>query len=394
MQCDNSHRLLERTALLYEKYEVGNRDTFNVFSVLRTESDEVNLHSRFLAALLDHRKSRDEPQQNLKDFLRSVARVNNFDLDGAEVEREHLNIDILILNRRSRQSVVIENKIWARDQPRQLARYAGQMENDGYYRPHLLYLTLDGHDPGKNSADGHESTCVSYKDDLVPWLERCQKRAYDEPALRETVAQYVRLVRKLTGTDIGGVYMNELSKLILENNNLVLVHDLNEAMVDAKVSLLEKLWKDIDCKLRECVRDLPGKNDKSDISPEKIRNFVVSKQKRVYHGLYYGFTKGASLGVEVEDRICFGVACTKDDHEAEYSKLKAALEGRAPSSDWWPWYQWAPGNLNLRRPTRENLELLADSRARQKFAEGVADGLSNVWNRVRRAGLAESSPGT
>ena len=385
--------MLERTALLYEKYESGNRATFNVFSVLRTESDEVNLHSRFLAALLDHRKSRDEPQQNLKDFLRSVARVDNFDLDGAEVEREHHNIDILILNRRSRQSVVIENKIWARDQPRQLARYAGQMEKDGYYRPHLLYLTLDGHDPGKNSADGRESTCVSYKDDLVPWLKRCQKRAYDEPALRETVAQYVRLVRKLTGTDIGGVYMNELSKLILENNNLVLVHDLNEAMVDAKVSLLEKLWKDIDCKLRECIHDLPERTDESDISPQKIRDFVTSR-KYVYHGLYYSFTKSASLGVEVEDRIYFGVVCNRNDHEAEYNELKSALGGRARSSEWWPWYQLAPGGLHLKYPTRENLALLADSSARQKYAQCVADSLSYVWDRVRRVGLAENPPGT
>ena len=393
MQCDSSRLLLERTALLYDKHEAGNQDAFNVFPVLRTESDEVNLHSRFLAALLDHRKSRDEPQKNLKDFLRSVARVDNFKLDGAEVKREHHNIDILILNRHSRQTLVIENKIWAGDQPRQLARYAEQMQQDGYREPHLLYLTLDGHAPDKNSAGGREVLCVSYKDDIVPWLERCQKRAYDEPALRETVAQYVRLVRKLTGTDIGGAYMNELSKLILENNNLVLVHDLNEAMIDAKVSLLEKLWRDIDCKLRARIHDLPERTDESDISPEKIRDFVTSR-KYVYHGLYYGFTKSASLGVEVEDRICFGVACTRNDHEAEYNKLKAALEGRARSSEWWPWYQWAPGDLYLKYPTRENLALLADSSARQKYAQGVADSLSYVWDRVRRAGLADSPPET
>ena len=42
---------------------------------------------------------------------------------------------------------------------------------------------------------------ISYKEDLPPWLKRCQKRAYDEPALRESVAQYLHLIAKLTGTD-------------------------------------------------------------------------------------------------------------------------------------------------------------------------------------------------
>ena len=96
----------------------------------------MNLHSRFLAALLNHRKSRDEPRQNLKDFLRSVAGADNFEMDGAEVERERHNINILISNWPSKQAVVIENKICAGDQHRQLARYTERMENDGYRDPH------------------------------------------------------------------------------------------------------------------------------------------------------------------------------------------------------------------------------------------------------------------
>ena len=120
MQVVNSRRLLERTALLSEKYGAREQDAFNIFSVLRTATDEVNLHSRFLAALLQHRKARDEPMQNLHDFLHSVADVDDFQMDDAEVLREHQNIDILIRNERSRNAVVIENKIRAEDQDRQL----------------------------------------------------------------------------------------------------------------------------------------------------------------------------------------------------------------------------------------------------------------------------------
>ena len=63
------------------------------------------------------------------------------------------------------------------------------------------------------------------------------------PALRESVAQYLRLVGKLTGTNFSEAYMNDLKKLCLTDDNLVLFHDLGEAMVEAKISLLVKRVK-------------------------------------------------------------------------------------------------------------------------------------------------------
>ena len=188
-QYDSARWLLERAALLYERHGAGKQETFNIFSVLRAESDEENLHSRFLVALLSHRKLDDTSSRNLEDFLCAIAGVDRVRLDGAEVERELHNIDILIRNSSSREAVVIENKIWAHDQPRQMARYAEHMENIGYHPPYLLYLTLDGRDPDEGSAGGRDVTSVSYRD-LIPWLERCQERAYGEPALRESIAQY------------------------------------------------------------------------------------------------------------------------------------------------------------------------------------------------------------
>ena len=106
------------------------------------------------------------------------------------------------------------------------------MKDQGYGNIHLLYLTLDGSGPSDVSFCGPDcearSHCktISYRNTLS-WLERCQQRAYDEPELRESVAQYRKLVQKLTGTDFKGAYMNELMALCLEGegSNLVLVHD-------------------------------------------------------------------------------------------------------------------------------------------------------------------------
>ena len=56
---------------------------------------------------------------------------------------------------------------------------------------HLLYLTPYGHDALRWIVPAiFPYKTISYRDKLPPWLERCQQRAYDEPELRESVAQY------------------------------------------------------------------------------------------------------------------------------------------------------------------------------------------------------------
>ena len=169
---DNYRLLLKHAALIYEKHEAGHKEPFNVFTVLRKASDEVNLHSRFLHALLDH-QSPDTGRQNLKDFLQKIG-VEKFELDGATVRREYKNIDILIANNATKQhSVVIENKIYAEDQPAQLRRYHKILQGEGHRDIHLLYLTLDGHDPSEDSIRDLKKKVISisYRDNLLPWLK-------------------------------------------------------------------------------------------------------------------------------------------------------------------------------------------------------------------------------
>ena len=242
------HRLLLKdAALLYAKHDAGRPEPFNVFSVLDIERDEVNCHSRFLKALLDYEKPGDEAKENLVDFLQGVAGVDNVDSfkQGVRVEREKDRIDIRITTNDKQHAVVIENKIGAGDQWRQLCRYYRKMKERGYGNIRLLYLKLNGGNPGEVSFCGPDCEArshwqaISYRNTLA-WLERCQQRAYDEPELRESAAQYRQLVQKLTGTDFKGAYMNELTELVLEGVNLVLVHDLNEAMIEAKVRLSEE----------------------------------------------------------------------------------------------------------------------------------------------------------
>ena len=388
--------LLLRAAVLYERHEAGRDDPFNVFSVLRSANDEVNLHSRFLHALLDHRKSQDSPRENLKDFLCCIYKdeqAPNVCPDTATVERERGNVDILIRDTESKHSLVIENKIWAEDQPRQLQNYAEGQEGHGF-DPHLLYLTPYGREASEESAGGLCYKRISYKKHIREWLVSCQKRAYDEPSLRESIVQYRRSIGKLTGTDLSEVYMDELSNLCMEGENLVLVHDLNRAMTKARISLLEKLWNEIESKIKETT-DLPDNGEPSDISQGRIRRFVTLSRNYKWHGLYYPFSSGAKLGIEVDHHIFFGISCWREGHQVEFDKIKNRLDGfeGGDNNEKWPWLCWNPTdpNPNLRQPNREHLELLANEETRAKYVEELVNGVDRLWREIKCKGLVNWS---
>ncbi|MCY4005033.1 MAG: PD-(D/E)XK nuclease family protein [Rhodospirillales bacterium] len=383
---DTYRVLLEKAARLHDQHEPRRHEPFNVFSVLRSEYDEVNLHSRFLAALLGHRKSPGQSLENLADFLQRFE-ISGFDHDDdARVDREWNNIALLVRDQSSMQAVIIENKILAADQPEQLARYAKQMQE---YRTHVLYLTLDGREASEDSAGGIDYQCISYRDHIVPWLKGCQQRAYDEPELRESVAQYVRLIEKLTGTDFSEAYMNDLKDLCLQDNNIVLVHDLRQAMDKAKISLLERLWKEIESELRAGITDLPAQSKESDISEERIRQFVTKQRSYGGHGLYFGFEQHAKLGVEVDDSIFFGVRCDDEQWSREF-RSRAAAFSDWPSWKHWPLYRYPLHKPSLKYTSREQLELLVNEESRRHYVEEVVTGTSALWNRLKEEGLVET----
>ena len=380
--------LLKRAAHLYEKYEARREVPFNIFSTLRGERDEVNLHSRFLHALLNYQRSPDAPRQNLESFLRRIVKNNkDFAQSGIKVERERDNIDILITND-VRQAVVIENKIGAEDQSQQLQRYHDGLRERGFNDISLLYLTLDGYDPSEDSVGNLDYQNISYRDDLPPWLEGCQKRAYDEPALRESIGQYLQLIRKLTGTDFSEAYMKDLEKLCLEGNNLTLIPDLNEAVIRVRILLLKKLYGEIDSVLTELISKEPADKDKErEFSEETMGRYVRSTKGSMYYGLFYPFGSGdAQIGVEFGSDIAFGVHYAKEKDEAKYSRIKEALKdvNGGKSNKSWPWYRCVDGGPDLRNPTSENLEfvskLLSDEEARKTYVEEIAHRLKPVWD--------------
>ena len=372
---DNHHNyqlLLAKVAQLYERHGIGLPDPFNVFSSLKNKNGYLHetLHSRFLCTLLDYKNPRDETRENLKDFLLHVD-VKDFELCGVKVEPECDGIDIRITNA-NKKAMAIENKSNPKrgDEDKQLWRCYHTLKGQGYSDIQLLYLTPDGHKPSDNSVgnlDHKRIKCISYEG-LIPWLESCQERDENETALQDAVAQYLQLVRELTGTDGRGKYMSALKELCREDNNFVLIRDLRDAMREVETELLKKMWKKIECELKSEILNLRDEGSS-------------------YNGLYYQLSESTSLKVAIHSsRIWFGVGCSKKKYKDKYDTLKNALEdvsGGKTSEKWeLPWWRYVDIDLDLSKP--EDFRLLSNDADRQDYTKRVAQeivekGLKEVW---------------
>ncbi len=199
---------LDKIRLINFKYEEilhAREYDFNIFSILRNDNDEVNLHSRFIHEILNPDGSHQKGDIFLRLFL-DVVGISEFRTTGKiaiSVEREYQNIDILIKN--SNQAIIIENKIYAEDRDRQLEKYYKIIENEGFDYIKIIYLSLYGDEPSEQSIGKLKKReddliiLTSYKEDIDVWIDECIKESAGFPILRETLFQYQILIQKLTG---------------------------------------------------------------------------------------------------------------------------------------------------------------------------------------------------
>ncbi len=163
-------------------------------------------------------------------------------------------------------------------------------------------------------------------------------------------------------TDFRGKYMDALKQLCLEDNNFVLVHDLNNVMLEA---MREAIWKEIEAELRSEDLDLVSKG-------EDGLSYELNEVSQIHVGAHGG-----------DGRIWFGVYCSEKDHKHKYDKIKKSLEsflsgGELDKEKKYPWWRYVDTNLNLKNPTREALEILSNEDKRKKVVKKIAQGLQEL----------------
>ena len=230
-----------------EKFERG--ENYNIFNDLGFMSDEVHLHSMFLANLLNPKGSHGQRGKFLEAFLKMLQKsfpaisADNLELNitnasvevekyiGRQTDSEGGRIDIYLTD--GKHSIIIENKIYAGDQHHQMLRYwnygMSQKGNDTEKSFVLIYLTLDGCSPSKDSLGDedlkeNDIVCLSYKSDIRGWLDRCVELASRTPLVRETINQYISTIDILTNNVMED--NKELLDILSKEENLDAIYDI------------------------------------------------------------------------------------------------------------------------------------------------------------------------
>lgn len=216
-------------ALGQAQQEERNRkgENYNLFSILSIERYELK-HSALIANLLDPKGSHGCGDAFLRAFFEIALKGTAYPFESSTPPNSYTEhyigpiagdtggrIDILVES--SRYGLIIENKIYAGDQDKQLTRYDNYGKEtfgaDGYL---LVYLTLYGCDASKESTATKSAEEVgylrlSYAEDILRWLEQCVRLADNKPLVRESLNQYIRTIKQLTYQDMN---QEDIQKII------------------------------------------------------------------------------------------------------------------------------------------------------------------------------------
>lgn len=174
-------------------------ENFNIFSILGIETREVYI-CKMLGALLSPQGGHDAGAIFLEKFLADVLgegalamRAEEAVVRCEDVTKEDRRIDLTI--EMNGKIIPIEAKINAGDQEHQLADYYLEITSRAGTCDYICYLTKDGRKPSLNSMTSTSGNAqlnevqikrLSWKDDVVPWLEAC---ASLEIVQRKTLVQ-------------------------------------------------------------------------------------------------------------------------------------------------------------------------------------------------------------
>ena len=379
--------LLARISAIVFKYETiaeitGER--FNVFSILNLERREVLTHSRFLAEILNPKGSHGLGSLPLQKFFEVIG-IREFPVENAQVKcetniglindqkTEGGRIDILIKSRDQKAMVAIENKIDAVDQENQLLRYYNYLKNHSADH-RLLYLTLEGsgasaHSTGTSQTIPHAA--ISYAAEILVWLAAIHKEAANKPIIRESILQYMNLIRKLTHQTENEKMARELAEELAKDNeqlkSFFSIYDSRDAVFRSVAEKNKRAWQAI-ARTRGLEADLKlhvGKGAGIWFSNAALKNrnldIGFEFEKEEMGKLYYGFYDGEKL--PMQDRLKI---------KQEFERQFGGHVGQAGS---WPAFQyWSEYEVG------RDLLLKLNSAEADEFNRALAEKLDLLLN--------------
>ena len=322
-------------------------ENFNIFSVLNLSRNETRLHSAFIAELLNPDGSHGLKDAFLKCFIKHIMPKDfEFVINSVKVNTEFSigqknedatcggRIDIIVTNNQ-RQALIIENKIDALEQEKQLERYCYYAKsNFSDYK--LFYLTPEGCESSTISDEekAHYKP-ISYRTHILDWLESCVGIAARHPLIRETIQQYIINLKKI------------LNIMDIENKDRLVAVAISKEYVDSTLAIIDN-GEDIKKKIRQnFLEELKCLAKQKELEVHIDENMCdLGKDQWVYltqpsvseiWAICIGWdndTKGR--------RVYYGIGNTKEvKNEAKASVLESLphIWRDNKQSTWWP-YGW------------------------------------------------------
>ncbi|MFZ4454627.1 MAG: PD-(D/E)XK nuclease family protein [Bacteroidales bacterium] len=191
-----------------------NGQNFNLLKIIGAESSELS-HSRIIGDLLNPNSTSKHGQGDkfLRLFLKQINKeswingVDSIKLKGKIIEREIGEISknketggrIDIVIEFQDKLIIIENKINAEDQEKQLIRYSNygkSLITDNKINDfELIYLTLNGKNASEYSCGNIDYHLLSYEKDILGWLEECKKECNSMYRLMDSISQYCEIIK-------------------------------------------------------------------------------------------------------------------------------------------------------------------------------------------------------
>lgn len=305
----------------YDKKREHNR--FNIISALHKERDEVNLHSRMISYLLSPTSGHGMNGEYLHSFVREILKLDQEKFDLSKVSNvvvlpnenrksEYKDIDLLIVNTLSRQAIIIENKIDAKDSNNdskgdgyrgQLERYYNTIklgiDKDGFgckeyqcKEVYVYYLSLNkipsdisiGVLKDKPESWGAQNM-LSYDSHIREWLNKCIENTPDEKfQVKNFIEHYSNLIERLTHNDIPMEERIKLKNIVAENiaDTKYLIENFNHV----KWHTVHEFWTELKNNLEKQFEGVSFFVD-GDFDFNKGIEIVTHQNKDINYGLVF-----------------------------------------------------------------------------------------------------------
>ena len=254
---------------------MGKHD-YNIFTLFHGFNDEVNLHSNFIASLLDPNGDHYKGDLFLKLFL-EMCGIDDFSIDTsrATVFKEFKHIDIYISD--GKKHIILENKVYAKDQPTQIARYIETIKGEGAKESDrvkdedicVLYLHPDGKLPDNQSFGDYHTRLlgenpsikfkvISYGKEILEWIDRCKNEVSNITDLNVFLSQYKDVIEMIYDRYKRIDEMNNEDLVKIFKDNYRAVSDIVSNYEQTRRKIIDEFFKNISDNLKGMYKKEDG----------------------------------------------------------------------------------------------------------------------------------------